>query len=216
MIKVVSLAFLGCLMSNLCHAHTINYKLYQPTYDSVWLEFIVQGFKHILPLGLDHILFIACVFFLNNSLKTILQQATFFTLAHSITLTLAANGYLVVPSLVVEPVIALSIAVLAFENIFSRKVYSYRLVLIFIFGLIHGMGFASALSELQLPSNEFAKALLSFNIGVELGQITVIGVLFFLINLWLKNKIWYRSRILVPANIGIGFMAIYWTISRIV
>jgi hydrogenase/urease accessory protein HupE len=208
-------AFLTCLAINAA-AHTIDYKVYNPSYDNVWIEFITQGFKHIIPLGLDHILFIVCIYFLNTSIKSILRQTTVFTIAHSVTLCLAANGYLVVPSNIVEPIIALSIAVLAIENILARKVKSYRLLLIFIFGLIHGMGFASALSELNLPDRDFAKALFSFNVGVELGQIAVVLGMYLLLHTYLKNKSWYRAGILIPTNILVAAVALYWTITRVI
>jgi hydrogenase/urease accessory protein HupE len=206
------LALLVCSWASI--AHTINYQVYKPTYENVWIEFIVQGFKHIIPLGLDHILFITCIFFLNNNLKTILQQSLLFTIAHSITLGLAANGMFIVTAAIVEPIIALSIAILALENVFANKVKPYRLLLIFVFGLVHGMGFASALSDLQLPSNDFTKALLSFNIGVEAGQLAVILLLYLTTHIYFINKVWYRSRILVPINVGICALALYWTFER--
>ncbi len=196
-------------------AHTIDYKIIKPTYTNVWLHFLQQGIKHIIPLGLDHILFIACIYFLNTSLKSILLQCTIFTIAHSITLILAANGVLVVPPTIIEPIIALSIAVLAIENILQKQNNRYRLIIITLFGLVHGMGFASALSELQLAKSDFIKGLLAFNIGVEIGQLAVITILSLALKTYLEHKAFYKKYIYLPSNIAIGLVALYWTITRI-
>jgi hypothetical protein len=212
--KAVSF-IIALLFCNTVIAHTINYKISKPTYDNVWLEFLQQGFKHILPLGLDHILFITCIFFLNTNIKSILTQATIFTLAHSITLGLASSGYITAPSDIIEPIIAFSIAVLAIENIFQKQANPYRLIIIFLFGLVHGLGFASALSELDLPTLDFTKALISFNVGVELGQLSIIVLLFLTVKLFLEERSWYRMYVHIPSNAIIGIIALYWTITRL-
>lgn len=147
--------------------------------------------------------------------EKIILQASLFTLAHSITLALAVYGYINPPSSIIEPIIALSIVFLAIENIFYQKVKPWRLIMIFLFGLVHGMGFAGALDELGMPSYSFATALISFNIGVELGQLAIIFFMYF-ITLKISNQtVWYRKRIVIPANIIIGMVAFYWTIERI-
>ena len=213
--KSIILFFVILCSSLFTSAHTINYELDKLSDGDLFSNYLQQGFTHIIPLGLDHILFILCVFFLNTDIKKIILQASIFTLAHSITLALAVYGYINPPSSIIEPIIALSIAFLAIENIFYQKVKPWRLIMIFIFGLVHGMGFAGALDELGMPSYSFATALISFNIGVELGQLAIIFFMYF-ITLKISNQtIWYRKRIVIPANIIIGMVAFYWTIERI-
>jgi hypothetical protein len=179
-----------------------------------WI-YLKLGFTHILPLGLDHILFVLCIFFLGKNLKSILIQATAFTISHSITLILAVTGVFSPPSNFVEPIIALSIFYVAIENSFVEKVKPTRIVLITLFGLIHGMGFASVLNDLGLPPNKFTLSLIMFNIGVEIGQITVILLAWFLIGKWFWKKRWYRKRIVVPISFIIAGVALFWTIERI-
>ncbi len=211
---------LYCLLLLLCvtrvaGAHVISYELDPLPGGQVFLQYLKLGYLHIIPLGLDHILFILCVFFLNNNLKQIVLQASMFTLAHSITLGLAMYGVIQPRASLIEPLIALSIVLLALENIFSRKVKPWRLVMVFLFGLVHGMGFAGALSELGMPAYAFATALISFNIGVELGQLTIILFMYFLVARGFAHKRWYRKAIVVPASVLIAAVAGYWTIERI-
>jgi hypothetical protein len=139
------------------------------------VEYIYQGFVHILPQGLDHILFVLALFLLATKTSTLLWQVSAFTLAHTITLALGIFGIINLPSSIVEPLIALSIAYVAIENIFYHKLTKWRLPIIFAFGLLHGLGFAAVLVELGLPKSEYVSSLISFNIGVELGQITVVA-----------------------------------------
>lgn len=173
------------------------------------------GYTHILPLGLDHILFVLCLFLLNPTLKPILWQATAFTVAHTITLGLAMYEVIKPPTNIVEPIIALSILYVALENIFSQKLKVSRIGIVFLFGLIHGMGFAGALTELGLPKNGYFTSLIMFNLGVELGQITVILAAFFLLAKPFGNKPYYRKRIVVPLSCIIAAIALYWTVERI-
>jgi hypothetical protein len=112
--------------------------------------------------------------------------------------------------------IAISILFTAIENIVHDKINPWRIALIFGFGLIHGLGFANALKEIGLPKNQFLSSLLSFNIGVELGQITIILAAYFLISKWFSNNIWYKERIVYPICTIIACVALYWTIERIV
>lgn len=177
--------------------------------------YLQLGYTHILPLGLDHILFVLCLFLLNPKLKPILWQATAFTVAHTITLGLAMYQVIKPPANIVEPVIALSILYVALENIFSPKLKASRIGIVFLFGLIHGMGFASVLTELGLPQNGYLTSLLMFNIGVELGQVTVILAAFFLLAKPFGNKPWYRTRIVIPLSALIAAIAVFWTIQRI-
>lgn len=177
--------------------------------------YLQLGFQHILPLGLDHILFVLSLFLLNPKLKPILWQATAFTLAHTITLGLAMYGVIKPPANIVEPVIALSIMYVALENIFSNKLRASRIGIVFLFGLIHGMGFASVLTELGLPKNAYLSSLLMFNLGVELGQVTVILGAFFLLALPFGKKLYYRKAIVIPLSILIAIIAAYWTVERL-
>lgn len=196
-------------------AHTINYQLDRADDTQVFFRYLLIGYQHIIPLGLDHILFVMCLFFMNTSLKKIVLQASMFTLAHSITLALAVYGIIQPPPGIVELLIAASIVVLALENIWSRKVSPWRMVMIFLFGLVHGMGFAGALSELGLPEYAFTTALISFNIGVELGQLTIILLLYFAVARSMGARPWYRKAIVIPASLLIALVAGYWTIERI-
>ncbi|HQU56190.1 MAG TPA: HupE/UreJ family protein, partial [Chitinophagaceae bacterium] len=143
--------------------------------DSAFL-YLKLGFTHILPLGFDHILFMISLYLLKPKLKPVLLQASIFTLAHTVSLGLSMYRIITPPSAIIEPLIAASILFVALQNIFSRKIKTTRLAIVFLFGLVHGMGFASALGQLGLPQNRFFSSLLLFNLGVELGQVTVILV----------------------------------------
>lgn len=174
------------------------------------------GFEHILPLGLDHILFVLSVFFLEPRLKPVLLQATAFTVAHSITLAMAMLGVIDPPAAIVEPLISLSILFVALENLIVRRLHPWRIFIVFGFGLIHGLGFAGALSELGLPRRDFFTGLLAFNGGVELGQVTVILLAWFLVGRWTAHQPWYHRRVVVPACLGIALVAAWWTVERLV
>lgn len=203
------------LIAKVAAAHTINYALEKaPTGNVIWY-YLKLGYRHILPDGFDHILFVCGLCLLSNKIKIIFWQATAFTVAHSITLALSMKSIIVAPSAVVEPIIALSILFVAVENILVKELKPWRIVLVFMFGLIHGLGFASALNEIGLPRNKFATSILSFNLGVELGQITIIVLMFALIISRFGNKPWYRNRIVFPLSILIGSIALYWTIERV-
>lgn len=196
-------------------AHTINYQLEKVPIQNVVWYYIQLGYKHILPDGFDHILFVAGLCLLSTRVGVLLWQATAFTVAHTITLMLSMKGIIVLPPSIVEPIIALSIAFIAIENMVMTELKPWRVLIVFAFGLVHGMGFASALNEMGLPRNAFYTSLLSFNGGVELGQITVIGCMYFGLIYWFGNKPWYRQRVTYPVSIVIAVTAIYWTISRL-
>ena len=181
---------------------------------STFYSFARQGFVHVLPLGLDHILFVLGLFFLSRKWKPILYQVSVFTVAHTITLGLATLELISAPSNVVEPIIAASIAVVALENIFFPNYRHSRLFIVFFFGLIHGLGFAGALSAFDLDPASLVIGLLGFNIGVEFGQLAVIAIVFTL-TLWLKDEAKYRKLAVIPCSILIALMGIYWTIERI-
>lgn len=195
-------------------AHVSNPQLENLSRSDIFWVYLQLGFTHIIPLGLDHILFILSLFLLSPKLKTILWQATAFTVAHSITLGLAMYNVLPSPPHIVEPIIALSIAFVAIENIISDKLRPSRIIIVFAFGLIHGLGFAGVLKDLGLPAREYMNALISFNLGVELGQVSIILAAWFLFAKWFNQKPWYRQRIVNPLSALIAIIALYWTIER--
>lgn len=179
------------------------------------IKYLQLGFAHVIPMGFDHILYILSLFFLSSNLKKVLLQCSVFTFAHSLSLGLAATGFIMPNASIIEPIIAASILFTAVENIIHSELNVWRIFLIFGFGLIHGLGFANALNEIGLPKNQFLTSLLSFNLGVELGQITVILVAYFLISKWFNNKSWYKERVVYPISSIIGCIALYWAIERI-
>lgn len=181
--------------------------------NSGW-QFVELGFTHILPKGLDHILFVLGLFLLSPKLKPLLWQVTAFTLAHSITLALAVLGIFALPGRVVEPIIALSIAVVAIENLFRSEVSPWRWAAVFGFGLIHGMGFAGVLSEVGLPREQLGTALLAFNVGVELGQLAVIA-LAFAATKWCADRAWYGPWVRRPACLLIALAGVVWAVERL-
>lgn len=185
------------------------------TRGQVLARYLFLGFTHILPKGTDHILFVLGLFLLSTRFKPLLWQVTAFTLAHSITLALAMYGVLALPPKLVESLIALSISFVAIENVFSSKLHAWRPMVVFVFGLVHGLGFASVLLELGLPRNEFGAALVAFNVGVEGGQLAVIGgataVLF-----WFFKKPWYRAFVTIPASCLIAVIGLIWAYDRII
>lgn len=177
-------------------------------------QYLVLGFTHILPKGLDHILFVLGLFLLSPKWKPVLAQVTAFTIAHSITLALTIYDIVSLPGEIVEPLIALSIVYVAFENCLTRTIRPWRIVLVFLFGLLHGMGFAGVLSELGIPRSEFATALVTFNVGVEVGQLAVIALAWILLVRWTASRTWYRRRIVVPVSLLIAAMGFFWLIER--
>ena len=182
------------------------------------MNYIVLGYEHIIPKGLDHILFILGLFLFSLAIKPLLWQVTMFTVAHTITLGLAMSGVITLPANVVEPLIALSIAYIGIENIFARKLQKSRLALVFGFGLLHGLGFASVLADFGLPDYAFTTALISFNVGVELGQLCIILIAFFLVGFSYRhtnNQLWFKNDITIPASLVITVIALYWFIQRL-
>lgn len=213
---VALILLIGSLFFSLpAFAHTINYALAKEPPHMVMLYYVKRGFQHIIPAGLDHVLFVTALCLLTTRIKTILWQATAFTVAHSVTLALSMKNIIVAPSAIVEPVIALSICFVAIENILFSELKWWRVLVVFLFGLIHGMGFASALNEIGLPPNKFYTSILSFNAGVELGQVAIIVLIFSsFVALWGK-KPWYRQRIVYPLSVVIALIAAYWTLERL-
>ncbi len=177
--------------------------------------YVELGFIHIVPKGIDHILFVLGLFLMSLRLGPLLAQVTAFTLAHSITLGLSIYGVISLSPLIVEPLIALSIAYVGIENVLRGHNSPSRIIVIFVFGLLHGLGFSTVLTEIGLPRSEFLTALLSFNIGVEFGQLTVImlamAVVYFS---GLARHPRYREWVIIPGSILIALVGSYWFIER--
>jgi len=186
-----------------------------PSPTEIARQYLWLGYTHILPKGLDHILFVLGIFLLSPRLKPTLLQVSAFTIAHSITLGLSIYGLLSLPSRIVEPLIALSIAYVAIENLATRELKPWRLALVFMFGLLHGLGFAGVLRELGLPRDQFLTALVTFNLGVEGGQLTVIAAAW-LATVFMVKRPWYRERVVTPSSLVIAAVGLYWTVARLV
>jgi len=206
------LSFVCC---NALFAHDIVLDLEKMSKGDAAILYLKLGFQHILPLGFDHILFVLSLFLLSPKLKPIMWQSLAFTVAHSVTLGLAMYNVIKPSSKIVEPLIALSIMYVALENIFSPKLKASRIAVVFLFGLVHGMGFAGALQQLGLPQTSYLSSLIMFNVGVELGQLTVILAAWFLVGKWLGDKPIYRKTVVIPLSILIAVIAGFWTVQRI-
>lgn len=184
------------------------------------MRYVVFGFTHILPKGWDHVLFVLGLYLGARSFRSLLILVTSFTVAHSVTLAMASVGVVRLPSSVVEPLIAASIVWIGLENLFigrataSSRAERWRPLIVFGFGLLHGLGFASALAELRLPAENFLLALLSFNVGIELGQLAVIAIAIVL-TIGLRDRVWFRSRVALPASVAIAILAAVWTVQRL-
>jgi hypothetical protein len=187
---------------------TVNLSNLQPqSLGEIFLDYVTAGFDHIIPKGLDHILFVIGLFLFSAQLRPLVTQVTMFTLAHTITLVMGALGVVHLPGNIVEPLIAASIVLIAVENIFTAKLTLWRPFVIFAFGLLHGLGFASVLSDFGLPSGLFVPALIAFNIGVEIGQLTVIAICFLTVGIWFRKKDWYHKVIVIPVSVTITLIA---------
>ena len=177
--------------------------------------YIEIGFTHILPKGLDHILFVLALFLLSSKFKPLILQVSLFTLSHTITLFLGALNIINISPQIVEPIIALSICFVAIENLFTDNLRKLRPYIIFMFGLLHGLGFAGIINEIGVSDSLFFVSLISFNVGVELGQIAVIILSYIFIALLFQKKKWYRDRVTKPLSILIAFVGFYWFVQRI-
>jgi hypothetical protein len=194
---------------------SLSATLPEPTGAEIGWQYFALGFTHSLPHGFDHVLFVAGIFLLTSKWKSIVAQVSTFTIAHSITLALTMYGIVSLPAKVVEPMIALSIAYVAIENLIVSELKPWRLALVFSFGLLHGMGFAGVLRDLGLPRPAFLTALVTFNVGVEAGQLTVIAVAFAASAYWQRgDRATYRRFIVVPASIAIALVGVFWTLQR--
>ena len=179
------------------------------------------GVGHILPDGADHILFVLAIFLASVRVKALIWQISAFTVAHTVTLGLAAVGFLSPSATVVEPLIAFTIAFVAIENLIFKEMSAWRPVVVFGFGLIHGLGFAGFFGELGLPPGQFWSALIGFNVGVEIGQLSVIAVAA-IVGLVLRRTMrdpagtaGYRSWVVRPGSALIGLTGLWWGIARL-
>ncbi len=177
--------------------------------------YTVLGLQHILG-GFDHLLFVFSLLFLVGFNKRLIYALTAFTAAHSLTLALAALGWLVLRRPPVEAAIALSIVLVVGESLHDRQTLSRRwpALVAFLFGLVHGLGFAGALKEIGLPDNHLTVALLTFNAGVELGQLLVVAVTYPIYRAFRNSPKFAIAR--APALYVMGSIAAYWSIERIV
>ncbi|MCP3687623.1 MAG: HupE/UreJ family protein [Gammaproteobacteria bacterium] len=187
----------------------------QTSWMVVLKTYVQAGFLHILPLGMDHILFILGLFLMSRRLNPLVWQVTMFTLAHSITLSLSTLGLLELPASIVEPLIALSIAYIAVENICFKRMSKARLWVVFGFGLLHGLGFAAMLLEFGMPDDAYLLALLGFNIGVEAGQIVVLLVAWLGLGVWFRQWAGYRRWVVIPGSAVIAAVGIFWLWQRL-
>ena len=186
---------------------------------TLW-DYVRFGFVHILPSGWDHLLFLLMVYLSATSTKQLIGRITLFTLAHSLTLGLASYRIIELPGLLIETLISLSILVVALSALFkksaSTKPESWRRnitgsLVIFAFGLLHGLGFASVLMNLNQPLEHFLISLLSFNIGVELGQLCFLAGLAMIIGRF-KNSDFYQAKIVRPLSACTAVIILFWLV----
>jgi hypothetical protein len=182
----------------------------------IFIEYVTLGFTHIVPKGIDHILFVLGLYLLSTKIKPLLWQVTAFTVAHSITLALGLYGVVEVSPAIVEPLIAASIVYVAVENLVTADLHPWRPFVVFAFGLLHGLGFAGVLHEIGLPRSDYVIGLVGFNLGVEFGQLAVIAFAFAATGLWFRARPWYRSRIVQPASAAIALIGLVWTVERVI
>ena len=181
---------------------------------SLFFSEIRRGFGHVIPEGLDHILFVLGVFLMTRKWKPLVLQISTFTVAHTLTLWLASAGYVKLSLGIVEPVIAASIVVVALENVFFKNYTHWRLLIVFAFGLIHGLGFAGAMATRLNSNSSLIVGLLGINLGVEFGQLAVISAAL-LATFWISDAQKYRRFVVIPGSLVIAAMGIWWMIERI-
>ncbi len=204
--------------------------LHPPGWWETLRQYMLDGVWHIW-IGYDHILFLLAVLLpsvlvrqagqwapaprIGGAAKEVIKVVTAFTLAHSITLSLAALGVITLPSRLVESAIAASVVVAALSNVFtaSESKHSKRWMMAFAFGLLHGFGFASVLADLGLPKNALILALVGFNVGVEIGQLAIVAV-FLPLAFWLRGTAFYRVGVLKGGSLIVALLATWWLVQR--
>ena len=201
-------------------ARAAEIDLDRPWPQTLWL-YLVIGVQHILPAGADHILFVVALALSTRRLRSLVVQVSAFTVAHTVTLGLAAAGVIAPPASLVEPLIAATIALVGLETLVFREPPRWRPLLVFIFGLIHGMGFAGFFGTLGLPPGQFVTALVGFNIGVEIGQIAVVLVTVSLamsVQALLASagrEALLRRVFTLPAAFAISAIGVWWFFERL-
>ena len=186
----------------------------QKSWANTFADYIPVGFTHIIPKGLDHILFVLGLLFLTPKIYPLVFQISIFTLAHTITLGLSSAGVINLSAQIIEPLIALSITYIAAENIFKARLTKYRSFTIFAFGLLHGLGFASVLANFGLPQDYFLWALIGFNIGVELGQLVLLFAGYLILAYTFKTNALYRTFVTIPGSLFVGLFGLWWFFER--
>jgi hydrogenase/urease accessory protein HupE len=196
-------------------------EIYQLSLFDIVQRYIHSGIIHIVPHGLDHILFVIGLLAFSRSGHHLLLQISLFTVAHTLTLAGASLGLITLSPALVEPLIALSIAYIGVENLLrsspqiTPQFTLMRGGVVFAFGLLHGLGFASVLADFGLPDTAFLASLISFNIGVELGQLIVVIPLFVLFRYILAEPKYYKIIFQVPVSVLIALTGIYWALERV-
>lgn len=180
-----------------------------------FLQFTNIGFAHVIPLGWDHILFILGMALSSLLWRKLLLLVSSFTLAHTLTLGLGVLGVVEVSARIVEPLIAFSIAYVAIENLLNHQSIQRKSVIVFLFGLIHGMGFASLLKSFEMPANSFLTTLIGFNLGVELAQIVIVLLVVALLLILGFFQLNLRKFAIVPISVVIAFIGIWWGFERL-
>jgi hypothetical protein len=180
-----------------------------------FFQFIDIGFDHVVPLGWDHILFIIGMALSSLLWRRLLILVSAFTLAHTLTLGLAMIGVLEVSARLIEPLIAFSIAYVAIENLLTKQSIKRKTIIVFLFGLVHGLGFASMLQEFELSPESFLSTLIGFNVGVELAQIVIVLSVVSLLLILQRLKLNYRQLAVIPTSILIALIGFWWGVERL-
>lgn len=181
---------------------------------SVFGRFTLLGFEHIIPGGPDHALFVLGLFLLSPKPRPVIMQISAFTVAHTITLTLTSLNIIGLPSSIVEPTIAASVAFVGIENLCTTKIHAWRSGVAFVFGLVHGMGVATAFNEAGFPPGQLVSSLAAFTVGVEGGHLGILAAAFLLLG-WTSTRPWYRGRVAIPLSLVISLIALVWLVQRI-
>jgi len=181
---------------------------------SVFGRFTILGFEHIIPNGTDHALFVLGLFLLSPKPRPVILQISAFTVAHTITLTLTSLNIIGLSPNIVEPTIAASVAFVGIENLCTTKVHTWRSGVAFLFGLVHGMGVASAFNEAGFPQGQLVSSLAAFTVGVEGGHLGILAAAFLFLG-WTSRKSWYRVRVAIPLSLVISLIALVWLVQRV-
>ena len=184
---------------------------------SVIGKYIHSGIIHIVPAGLDHILFVVGLLAYGLSARGLIFQISLFTVAHTITLAAASLGWINISGSIVEPLIALSIAWIGVENMIrtSGRVAITRSSVVFVFGLLHGLGFASVLADFGLPQSAYIVGLLSFNLGVEIGQLIIVVPIFLMLRALKLTDRRFRRGFQIPESTIISAIGLFWFVERV-